>query len=181
MEKVNKLEKIELKKNPLVTALINDSTLKTDNKIVFFGQADKLSSFIMELTYYIKKEKSDTNLIDSLHTVVKELSKIMGIVAGSKALFDDNNVITVINLMNYYKTSPNKITNFVLPGNTLLSAKTHIVRTITRECELCYAKLYKELKENNTIENNDLRFDYIFEYLNKLSLFFYELALSFEE
>ena len=182
--------KLKIKKDPLVTALVCGSTKKTDGRIHFFGLVDKLSSYIMELTHYIKdlsRLDDDTNdlIINDLHNIVNELSKIMGIVAGSKAAFSDDNVLYVINLINKYKSSEEKLSKFVLPGNNLLSAKTHIVRTITRECELQFANIYetlifKDFKEQKTDNNIDNRFDYIFEYLNKLSLYFFELALTFE-
>lgn len=201
------MNKVKIKRDPLVTALVGGSTKKTDDKICFFGLVDKLSSYIMELTHYIKelsKLDIETNnqIISDLHTIVNELSKIMGIVAGSKAEFTEERILFVINLINKYKSSDEKLLKFVLPGNNLLSAKTHIVRTITRECELKFASIYEASHTNYNINNNndnnndnnnynnndninnnieiDTRYDYIFEYLNKLSLYFFELALTFE-
>lgn len=162
-----------MKKDPLVTDLIKGKTTKVDNRVIFFGLTDKLSSYIMELTHYIRLEEKVQNkeeIIKDLESIVRELSNIMAIVALYEKPFDENNLNYLLSLIKKYKKERNGF-SFVLPGKTMLSAKTHIVRTITRECELKYAKVYEESFKN----------DYIFEYLNKLSTFFYELALYLED
>lgn len=155
-----------MKQNPLTTALINDTTTKTNERIAFFCACDKLSAYIMEYTCYIENEK----LKEELKQIVCKLSKIMGIVAKSGNDINDDELNHLLNLIEEYKTSPKVLKNFVLPGNTLLSAKMHIVRTISRECELKYAHVYEKYGGS----------DYVFEYLNKLSTLFYEIALSFD-
>lgn len=155
-----------IKEKPLDTALVGAMTTKCDERIEFFGQTDTLSSYIMELTHYIDNKE----LVIELKEIVKTLSYIMGIVAGVKKEFEVENIKSILELINKYKTSQPILKEFVLPGQTLLSAKIHIVRTHTRTCERRYAKVYEKYGGQNAI----------FEYLNKLSTLFYELALFYE-
>ena len=57
------------------------------------------------------------------------------------------------------------------PGITLLGSKTHIVRAITRRAELAYAQVFAKYQGD----------ELIFSYLNKLSTYFYYLALKFDQ
>ena len=155
-----------IKEKPLDTALVGTMTTKCDERIEFFGETDMLSSYIMELTHYIKNKE----LADELKEIVKTLSYIMGLVAGVKKEFEVTYIESILELIKKYKTSQPILKEFVLPGQTLLSAKIHIVRTHARTCERRYAKVYEKYGGQNTI----------FEYLNKLSTFFYELALFYE-
>ena len=59
-------------------------------------------------------------------------------------------------------------TDFVLPGDTLTGAQTHLARTIVRRAERAVAKLYHEGDLNNI---------YILRYLNRLSSLLFVLAL----
>lgn len=156
-----------MKDKPLETALVGGFTTKCDERIEFFGQTDTLSSYIMELIHYL----NDKTLIEELKAIVRKLSYIMGLVAGVDKEFEEENILELKELISKYKTSSNVLKEFVLPGQTLLSAKVHIVRVHTRTCERCYARVYEKYggQEN------------IFEYLNKLSTFFYELALFYEK
>lgn len=156
-----------MKKEPLKTALVGGSTVKTDSRIRFFGEVDTLSSFIMELTYYVNNDE----LSEELKGIVKKLSLIMSVVAGYKANFDETDIQEILDYITKYKTSGPVLKEFVLPGQNLVSAKIHVVRTIARKCELAYATVYSEYGGS----------DAIFEYLNKLSTLFYELALFYEK
>ncbi|MEM7034711.1 MAG: cob(I)yrinic acid a,c-diamide adenosyltransferase [Chloroflexota bacterium] len=59
-------------------------------------------------------------------------------------------------------------TDFVLPGDTLSGAQTHLARTIVRRAERAVARLYHEEGLNNI---------YILRYLNRLSSLLFVLAL----
>ena len=156
-----------MKDKPLQTALVGGFTTKCDERIEFFGETDTLSSYIMELTHYI----DDEALKESLKEIVRKLSFIMGLVAGVDKQFEEENISELLELIKKYKTSGVILKEFVLPGQTLLSAKIHIVRFHTRTCERRYASVYQKYGGQNTI----------FEYLNKLSTLFYELALFYEK
>lgn len=156
-----------MKDKPLQTALVGGFTTKCDERIEFFGETDTLSSYIMELTHYI----DDESLKESLKKIVRKLSYIMGLVAGVDKQFEEENILELLELIKKYKTSGVLLKEFVLPGQTLLSAKIHIVRVHARTCERRYASVYQKYGGQNTI----------FEYLNKLSTLFYELALFYEK
>lgn len=155
-----------MKSKMLETALVGSMTTKTDERINFFGVADELSTFIMELRHHLKSEEMKMELID----IVNKLYLMMGVVAGGENKFGENELNSLLRLNKKYEVFTGKLTEFVLPGLDYVSAKIHIVRTITRRTELAYAKVYDKYGGN----------DYIFEYLNKLSTLFYNLALLFE-
>lgn len=154
-----------LKENPLVTALVHGKTTKTDERVICNGKIDILSSYIMRLTHLI----NDIDIKNELIEIVKNLSFIMGVIAGTGKDLDINKLEEIIMLCE--KHTKTKTFKFVLPGQTLLSSEIHIVRTITRDCELSYAKVYEKYGGS----------DIIFEYFNKLSTYFYALALEQED
>ncbi|HOE77122.1 MAG TPA: ATP:cob(I)alamin adenosyltransferase [Bacilli bacterium] len=156
-----------MKKNPLKTALVGGETTKTDERINFFGTVDELSCFVMELTHHLKDDKT----IQTLKTVVNTLSKIMGKVAGANVDFGESQVNEILALIEKEKAQTIPEKGFVTPGITLLGAKTHIVRAITRRAELAYAQVFAKYQGD----------ELIFSYLNKLSTYFYYLALKFDQ
>ena len=151
---------IVLKDNPLITDLVGEQTTKLDNRIIFFGYCDELSSHIMELKNIINDSDVQNELV----------SIIMGEIAGGKSKLELNSLNNLVNLIKKYEQNNGVLTEFVLPGQTLLSSKIHITRCVARRTELCYAKVYNEYNSS----------EIIFEYLNKLSTFFYSLALKYE-
>ena len=155
-----------LKENPLITDLVGNKTTKLDNRVCFFGECDELSCHIMEIRSMI----DDKTIKEELVTIVKELSTIMGEIAGGKSKLQEASLINLINIIKKYEDNNGIITEFVLPGQNLLSSRIHITRCVARRCELTYAKVYNEYKTS----------EIIFEYLNKLSTLFYALALTFE-
>jgi cob(I)alamin adenosyltransferase len=156
-----------MKKNPLKTALVGGETIKTDERINFFGAVDELSSFVMELTHHIESEETKK----TLKNIVATLSKIMGKVAGAAVDFGESQVVEMLGLIEKEKaqTSPEK--GFVTPGVTKLGAKTHVVRAVARRAELSYAQVFAKYAGD----------ELIFSYLNKLSTYLYYLALKFDQ
>jgi len=155
-----------LKENPLITDLVGKKTTKLDNRVCFFGECDELSCHIMEIRSMI----DDNTIKEELVIIVKELSTIMGEIAGGKSKLQEASLINLFNIIKKYEENNGIITEFVLPGQNLLSSRIHITRCVARRCELTYAKVYNEYKTS----------ELIFEYLNKLSTLFYALALAFE-
>lgn len=155
----------KIKENPLKTALVHGFTTKTDIRVITNGKIDMLSSYLMRLTHLI----NDDTIKEEIETVVKNLSFIMGVIAGTGKDLEEQKVYDLMELCE--KHSKPMTFKFVLPGRTLLSSEIHIVRTITRECELSYAKVYEEFGGS----------DIIFEYFNKLSTYLYALALKYED
>ena len=156
-----------VKENPLVTDLVGEKTTKLDNRVVFFGECDELSCHIMEIRCMI----DDEQIKEELLTIVKELSIIMGEIALGKCKLQEESLIWLKQLIKKYEENNGIITEFVLPGQNLLSSRIHITRCVARRCELTYAKVYDQYKTSLII----------FEYLNKLSTLFYDLALRYEK
>ena len=156
-----------IKENPLVTDLVGEKTTKLDNRVMFFGECDELSCHIMEIRCMI----DDEEIKEELLTIVKELSTIMGEIALGKSKLQESSLIWLKQLIKKYEENNGIITEFVLPGQNLLSSRIHITRCVARRCELTYAKVYDQYKTSLII----------FEYLNKLSTLFYDLALKYEK
>jgi cob(I)alamin adenosyltransferase len=155
------------KNNPMETDLVGRKTTKLDSRVIFFGTCDELSCHIMEIRCMIEEEEIKNNLVQ----IVKELSIIMGDVAGGKTKLQEQALINLINVNRLYEENNGIITEFVLPGQNLLSSRIHITRCVARRCELAYAKVYDEHEGSKLI----------FQYLNKLSTLFYNLALRYEK
>ena len=156
-----------IKENPLVTDLVGEKTTKLDNRVLFFGVCDELSCHIMEIRNMI----DDAEIKEELLVIVKELSTIMGEIALGKSKLQEQSLITLLNVINKYEENNGILTEFVIPGQNLLSSRIHITRCVARRCELTYAKVYNEYKTS----------ELIFEYLNKISTLFYALALKYEK
>lgn len=156
-----------MKKQPLTTDLVGDKTLKTDEKIEFFGQVDELSAFIMDYTHYEKDKK----LQMELRKIVNVLSMALAEVAGGYAHVGQMHLEELIELVTEYNEKAGPFKSFVIPGETLMGAKVHILRTICRRAERAYARVFEKY---NTSE-------IIFEYLNKLSSLFFTIARIYDE
>lgn len=156
-----------LKKDPLPTDLVGGKTSKTDERIAFFGAVDELSAHIMELTHYVE----NIHMEMELRKIVSLLSTMMAEVAGGYGHIGEKHLEELFEVVKKYEEEAGPFTSFVLPGTTLMGAKFHIVRTITRRAELAYAKVYEKYGGS----------DYIFEYLNKMSTLFYAIARTYDE
>ena len=156
-----------LKKDPLLTDLVGGKTLKTDERIAFFGAVDELSAHIMQLTHYV-----DDKLMEmELRKLVTMLSTIMAEVAGGLVHIGKKHLEELLEVVKKYEAVAGPFTAFVLPGTTLMGSRLHIVRTVTRRAELAYARLYEKYGGS----------EIIFEYLNKMSTLFYALARIYDE
>ena len=158
---------VKVKENPLVTDLVGQKTTKLDSRVCFFGECDELSCHIMEIRCLIEDEEIKEELL----TIVKELSIIMGEVALGKTKLDEKSLNNLVVLVKKYEQNNGIITEFVIPGQNLISSRIHITRCVARRCELAYAKVYNDYKTSKII----------FEYLNKLSTLFFALALKYEK
>lgn len=157
---------MKYKDNPLITDLVGIKTNKLDPRIMFFGTCDELSCHMMEVRCLI----DDVELKKEIEKIVSNLSIIMGEVALGKCKLAEDQLIDLINLIKEYEVNNGVLTKFVLPGQTLISARIHITRCVARRTELAYAKVYDEFGGS----------DVIFEYLNKLSTLLFALAQKFE-
>ena len=156
-----------MKKQPLTTDLVGDKTLKTDEKIEFFGQVDELSAFIMEFTHHVEDKKLEMEL----RKIVNILSVMLAEIAGGYGHVGEMHLNELVELVNEYNEKAGAFKGFVLPGETPLGAKAHVVRTVCRRAERAYARVYEKYKTS----------EIIFEYLNKLSSLFFAIARIYDE
>ncbi len=156
-----------LKPEPLETDLIGNKTFKTDEKVEFFGQVDELSANIMELTHYI----DDIKMEMELKKIVNLLSTMMAEVAGGYGHIGPKHLEELLETVKKYEDIAGPFAGFVVPGTTLMGARFHIVRTVTRRAERAYARVYEKYGGSG----------YIFEYLNKMSTLFYAIARIYDE
>lgn len=156
-----------MKKQPLTTDLVGDKTLKTDEKIEFFGQVDELSAFIMEFSHHVEDKKLEMEL----RKIVNILSVMLAEVAGGYGHVGEMHLNELIELVNEYNEKAGPFKGFVLPGETHMGAKAHIVRTVCRRAERAYARVYEKYSTS----------EIIFEYLNKLSSLFFAIARIYDE
>ena len=156
-----------IKKQPLTTDLVGEKTLKTDEKIEFFGQVDELCACIMEFIHYF----DDAKLENELRKIVKLLSVMLAEIAGGYGHIGEMHLSELIEVVNEYNEKAGAFKGFVLQGETLLGAKAHVVRTVCRRAERAYARVYEKYKTS----------EIIFEYLNKLSSLFFAIARIYDE
>ncbi|MCM1043155.1 MAG: cob(I)yrinic acid a,c-diamide adenosyltransferase [Corallococcus sp.] len=158
---------MNLKPEPLKTDLIGDKTIKTDEKVEFFGQVDELSAYIMELSHHV----NDIKMEMELKKIVNLLSTMMAEVAGGFGHIGERHLAELLEVVEKYEKIAGPFKGFVVPGTTPMGAKVHIVRTITRRVERAYARVYEKYGGS----------EYIFEYLNKMSTLFYAIARIYDE
>ena len=156
-----------LKKDPLPTALVGGMTTKLDERVAFFGTADELSSHLMKVRCLVKDDETKKEL----EWIVKLLSKIMGEVAGSKNHLVEEELVELLRINKRHEENNGIITEFVLPGQTLISADIHIARCVARRAELAFAHVFAKYGGN----------EYTFEFLNKISTLLFNLGLSYEK
>ncbi len=156
-----------MKDKPLITDLVGEKTNKTDEKIEFFGQVDELSAFIMEFSHHV----DDIKLQMELRKIVNILSVMLAEIAGGYNHVGKMHLNELIEVVATYEQKAGPFKGFVLPGETQMGAKAHIVRTICRRAERAYAKVYEKYDSSKII----------FEYLNKLSTLFYAIARIYDE
>lgn len=156
-----------IKKDPLTTDLVGGKTIKTDDRIEFFGNVDELSAFIMDFVHVIDDKKLEMEL----RKIVQILSVMLAETAGGFGHVGEMHLSELLEVVAFYNEKAGPFKGFVVPGETPIGAKAHIVRTVCRRAERSYAKLYEKYGGS----------DIIFEYLNKLSTLFYAIARTYDE
>ena len=156
-----------IKKELLTTDLVDGKTLKTDERIDFFGEIDELSAYIMNFTHYVNDKKLEMEL----RKIVKILSVMLAEAAGGLAHVGAMHLSELSELVTEYNQKISSFSGFVLAGETLMGSKAHILRTVTRRAERAYARLYEKYGGS----------EIIFEYLNKLSSLFFAIARMYDE
>ena len=148
-----------------VTSIINENFIsKADDRIELLGTIDELSSFI-GYAKVIAKEP----IKEKLSEIQKDLILIMAGIADVKNpnfIIEESKIKKLEREIDDMENKFSRKKEFVLYGESELSARLDLARAVTRRAERCLAKvnLFYEINDNTTI------------YMNRLSDFFYILA-----
>ncbi len=154
-----------------MTGLIGGSRVKkNDKRLEAYGTVDELNSFIGLLV----ANELDSDLKEVLFGIQNNLFEIGSFLATDFSSVKPESVLTLAE--NDIKVLENEIDrmneklpplkNFILPGGNNISAICHICRTITRRAE----------RNIQAVNNLYPAVDYLPEYVNRLSDYFFVLA-----
>lgn len=137
---------------------------KNDELVEVYGSVDELNSWVG----LIASELTHEHTREFLYKIQADLFTIGGNLAGWKS---DLSIlparVTEMEVeIDVMEAEVTKLTNFVLPGGSPLSAKTHVARSICRRVE----RLVVGLSQKNPVEES------IVQYFNRLSDLFFMLA-----
>ncbi|MBI3620405.1 cob(I)yrinic acid a,c-diamide adenosyltransferase [Candidatus Roizmanbacteria bacterium] len=151
------------------TALFGGQRLsKGDLRIETYGKLDELTSFLGLVISKIKKKEEKILLL----TIQKELYEIMAVLAGKPSGLDflKKSVASMEKRIDKIEFRLPKLTRFILPGGTELSALFHVVRVTCRDAERSLVRFY------DTQKNLTPNLLGILSYLNRLSDLFFDMA-----
>lgn len=139
---------------------------KSDPTINACGTIDELESFIGLVISKLEK-KEDKELLTVIQT---NLYKIMGYVVGARKgdMVTSTDVLVLEKRIDEIQDRIPKLTRFILPQGTEVSAWFHVLRVVTRRAERAIVAL--------NIDN-----DVILQYINRLSDLFFMLARQYNE
>ena len=150
------------------TTLFDGSEVRKDNAILeLFGIIDEVIACIGLAISIAEKPE----LKKALGEIQKNLSKIMGVIAGENETeninFDIGKSIEMLeDKISFYGRNLENPKSFTFPGKTIIGAVLDICRTITRKMERQAVVFFQTNPENDKK---------IIAYFNRLSSFFYIL------
>lgn len=138
---------------------------KDDNRVEAYGTLDELDSHLGEAKHYVKVEENK----EILEKIQNILMRVMGELASIQKKFVSpigiEEVDYITTLVFKFEESV-KLKGFVVPGNTIQSAKLDVCRTIARRAERRIVKL----------SNTEIISEYIISFVNRLSDLLYIMA-----
>jgi len=162
-----RITKVTTKTGDKGTTALGDGTKmsKSDLRICCIGEIDELNSFVG----LVKTATADNDLIQELNMIQNNLLNL-----GGELSIPDNNIEllkkeAISHLENNIQTLNKELPplkEFILPGGDELSARLHIVRSVSRRTERKIVELVE--KESAT--------EIWIKYLNRLSDYFFILA-----
>ncbi len=144
---------------------------KDDLRVESYGTIDELNSFIGEAKHYVIQ--SNHELYELLEKIQRDLFRVGGLLASkSKKYVEDLTPEDIDFLTRWVHKLEEQVelSGFVIPGNTLASAKLDICRTVTRRAERIVVKLSRSEEIDNLVV----------QYLNRLSDLLYIMARFLE-
>lgn len=129
------------------------------------GNVDELDSFV-GLARANCMDKEIENFLLEVQKQIRVLAADLAGYKGSKKI-SDFHIKYLENSMAVFESELPVLKNFILPGGSELSARLHVCRTVCRRAERSAVRAGKKIKVNPKIVV----------YLNRLSSFFFGLAL----
>lgn len=144
---------------------------KDSERVDAYGTIDELNSHIGEAKHCIDADE----IVDLLLHIQRDLFKVAGQLASLEEQYvepvTDDDAQRLTDYIHHYE-SIMQLKGFVIPGNTIGSAKLDVCRTIARRAERCIVKLLHT--DNGNVPEALLR------YVNRLSDFLF-IAARYEE
>jgi len=140
------------------------SVAKNSERVELLGGVDEVVSFLG----IIKASTKSPKLKKVLSRVQEELLLINSIVAGANLSFTKEKLTELERLIDQKEAKLPVLKNFIIPGESLVSAQLHYARSLVRKVE---RKAY--------FLRDDERFSLILAYINRLSDFLFMLAREY--
>jgi cob(I)alamin adenosyltransferase len=145
----------------------NLRVLKSNPRIIAYGAIDETNAVLGIIQSY----DLDDDISTLLNLIQNELF-VIGADLSNPKLEDKKNRVTVEMILNLeknidiYESELTPLTNFILPGGTILASQLHHIRTVTRRAETYIIMLSQQEKIN----------DNCIKYVNRLSDLFFVLG-----
>ena len=162
----NRLTKIFTKKGDDGTTDLggNNRVEKFDSQIIVYGELDELGAAIGLITC---QENVPSEILDFLQSAQQEMFNIAGELSAPEfQSLDEKKVELIEAFIDRINESLPPLKEFVVPGQEIRSAQTHMARAICRRAERSMVKLSKERDVNS----------FALKYLNRLSDAFFVIA-----
>ncbi|MBS3926222.1 MAG: cob(I)yrinic acid a,c-diamide adenosyltransferase [Nitrosarchaeum sp.] len=140
---------------------------KSNPRIIAYGAIDETNALLGIIQSY----EIDEDIATLLNLIQNELF-VIGADLSNPKLEDKKNRVTTDMILNLeknidkYESELTPLTNFILPGGTILASQLHHIRTVTRRAETYIIMLSEEEKIN----------DNCIKYVNRLSDLFFVLG-----
>lgn len=162
----NRLTKIFTKKGDDGTTDLggNNRVEKFDSQIIVYGDLDELSAAIGLITC---QENIPSDIQAFLQSAQQEMFNISGELSAPEfKSVDEKKVVSIEEFIDRINENLPPLKEFIVPGEEIRSAHTHMARAICRRAERSLVKLSKERSIN----------PFALKYLNRLSDAFFVIA-----
>ncbi|MEP7103777.1 MAG: cob(I)yrinic acid a,c-diamide adenosyltransferase [Candidatus Dojkabacteria bacterium] len=157
------------------TSLIGKRISKDAEVLDVLGTIDELNSslgiviaLVHDSKVLSKKFEKEVNKLERLHT---NLFSTSSLIAGAKIEISFSKLIAEMELdIDTWTSKLPELTNFILPGGSVLAAEIHLARTISRSVERIFVG-YTNVSESRPEHYNEIR-----KYFNRLSDWLFTLA-----
>ena len=162
----NRLTKIFTKKGDDGTTDLggNNRVEKFDSQIIVYGDLDELSAAIGLITC---QDNIPSNIQEFLQSAQQEMFNIAGELSAPEfKSVDEKKVTSIEEFIDQVNENLPPLKEFIVPGEEIRSARTHMARAICRRAERSLVKLSKDRNIN----------PFALKYLNRLSDAFFVVA-----